>query len=486
MKSSLLSKIGLIFLLLTMSVTLWKCSGEEISAERKPKVKIDMPKILARDTLKVIISYGPTNYFLYRGQPMGFHYELMKRFAEYLDVELKVVIAENLDQFIKMLNRGEGDIIAHNLTITKNRKRKVAFSEEHTPTQQVLVQKMPKKWRKMPMYRIKEQLILSVHELEGDTVHVRKNSAYFERLKFLSHEIGGDIHIDTVAGDVTTEELIEWVSKGKIGLTAADEDIAKINKTYLQNLFIDTQVSLLQRNAWALRKNSPKLMDTLNHWIKKIKRKPTYNIVYNKYFNDRKGFVQRLGSDLFALETGNISRYDEIIKEYADKIDWDWKLLASLVYAESQFNRKAQSWAGAKGLMQLMDPTAEQYNVSNPLDPRQNVSGGTRYLKDLGEFWKDIPDSLERRKFILASYNVGQYHVRDAQRLAEKYDKDPKKWDGSVGKYLKLKSKPDYYNDDVVKYGYCRGEEPVSYVKAIFYIYRHYSKLTEEQEEKAG
>ena len=165
-----------------------------------------------------------------------------------------------------------------------------------------------------------------------------------------------------------------------------------------------------------------------------------------------------------------------MIKQYANAINLDWRLLSSQIYQESKFDSKTKSWAGAKGLMQLMHNTAKQFGITNLYDPESSLKAGTRYLEYLKGRWEHIEDSTERMKFILASYNAGPNHIKDAQRLAEKKGKDTHDWEIVSDFVLKL-SNPKYYNDPVVKYGYCRGEEPYYYVREILNRYQHYKKF---------
>ena len=158
-------------------------------------------------------------------------------------------------------------------------------------------------------------------------------------------------------------------------------------------------------------------------------------------------------------------------------MEWDWRLLASQAYQESRFNPAARSWAGATGLLQLMPRTAQQFGVTNPLDPEDNLRGGVRFLQWLKDYWaKRIPDEGERLKFVLASYNTGQGHVEDAQRLAEKHGGDPQRWE-DVSYWLLQKSKQQFSNDPVVKFGFCRGIEPVTYVSLIMDRFDHYRQF---------
>ncbi len=460
--------------------TLGSCgSGDKTGQENREieEVDTDLPEIKERDTLKAITHYGSTSYFLYRGRPMGYEYELVRLLADDLGLNLEIVIADNLDKEIEMLKKGRGDMIIHGLTVTQERKKQITFTEPHTTTHQVLVQKKPENWRQMKVHEIREQIISDPMELIGKKVHVRKNSSYYARLQNLEEELGGDIDIVEMPGDMTTEDLIKMVAKGKISYTVADHNIASINQTYYQDLDIDVRLSLSQRIAWAVRESSPKLLKEVNEWIGMMKQNVDYYVIYNKYFENYKAYSRRIKSDFFSLETGRISRYDDIIKAYADSIGWDWRLVSSMIYQESGFDPKTKSWAGARGLMQLMPATAREVGVSNLYSPEASVKAGTRYISYLREQWKSIQDSSERVKFILASYNVGIYHVRDAQRLAEKNNEDPQDWT-VIRKYLLKLSNPDFYNDAVVKYGYCRGEEPYYYVKEILERYEHYKKFT--------
>jgi membrane-bound lytic murein transglycosylase F len=74
---------------------------------------------------------------------------------------------------------------------------------------------------------------------------------------------------------------------------------------------------------------------------------------------------------------------------------------------------------------------------------------------------------------VLASYNVGLGHVQDAQRLAIKYGQDANQWP-IIAHYLEMLMQPEFYNDEVVKYGYCRGTDPVHYVLAVETYWTHY------------
>lgn len=316
-------------------------------------------------------------------------------------------------------------------------------------------------------------------ELIGKTISVRQKSSYFKRIRNLSKEIGGKINIDTLNGNYSTDRIIEMVAEGKIKYTIADNNLAIINASYKPILDISMPISFSQRAAWAVRPGSTELLKTVNEWILKERNSLEYNVIYNKYFKNKRSFKKRVKSDFYSLNNNQISKYDDLIKMGAKKLGWDWRLLASQIYQESQFDPKATSWAGAGGLMQLMPGTAADLGVKNKNNPHESIKAGTTYLRQIYEDFSDIKDTLQRVKFTLAAYNCGYYHVRDAERLADHKGLKKNKWDNNVEQTILSLSFPENYKKSFIKYGYVRGREPHTYVKQIFKRFAHYKNFIE-------
>ena len=440
----------------------------------------DLAEIEERGTLRAITSYGPLSYFIYRGEPLGFEYELISRFADSLGLEVDIIPAYDIAEMLDLLESGEGDVIAYRLSITAERRERVAFSDAVTSTRQMLVQPKPDDWRSRPRHVTEQYLIRRPYELAGREIHVRSASAYVTRLQNLAREIGDAIDIVEAPPEFTTEQLIEAVHNREIPLTVADENIARITGSYYRNVDVETPISLAQRTAWAVRPESTELRARINDWLAEEKRHADFHVIYRRYFDTPRGFRTRLDDEAFSPSGGSISPWDDIFREVAREIDWDWRMLVALAYQESRFNPNARSWAGAVGLMQLMPATAREHGASSLTNPRQSIEAGARYLAWLDETWKrDIEDDETRLRFVLASYNVGRGHVQDARRLAEHYGHDPDSWD-RVADYLVKKMDPDYYNHELVNFGYARGTEPVNYVRNILRLYRRYVQFTEE------
>ena len=416
----------------------------------------DLQQIKDSGELVVLTLYSSTSYFNYRGQEMGFQYELSEQFAKSLGVKLRVVVARNVQGLINKLLAGEGDIIAYNVPITKELKDSLIYCGEEVITHQVIVQRAGGKTKPLT----------DVTELIGKDVYV-KPGKYYDRLVNLDKELGGGIHIHKVTNDsISVEDLITQVSQGKIPYTVADNDVAKLNTTYYPNLNIDLAVSFDQRASWAVRKTSPLLGEAATKWHQENITSPAYQASSKRYFEISKRTPH---GSILSVKDGKISHFDTLFKKYAKEIDWDWRILASLAYTESNFDTTAVSWAGAKGLMQLMPRTARAMGVppGKEQNPEESIKAAVKYIAATSRSFNAIKNENERMKFVLAAYNAGIGHVLDAMALAEKYGKNKYVWDNSVDDYILLKSNEEYFNDPVCKNGYFRGVETYNFVKEV-------------------
>jgi len=418
--------------------------------------------------------YNSIDYFIYRGQPLGYSYELMKAFAQYIGVDLEVHLTDDIEKAQQELQQNKTQLLGLQLTVTQKRKQKMQFSLPIGETHQVLVQRKPEHWRRMTRKALNDSLIQKPLELAEKKVYVQSGTSFVPRLYHLIEEIGDTIYVEESKDDVET--LIEEVSEGKIDYTIADANVAKVNETYYPNIDVHVPISFEQNLAWAVALGSDSLLLYLNKWLQSKQYKRYVASVARKYFKQLKSRAYH-NSTYLSLNGNRISVYDKTIKQAAERIHWDWRLLASLIYEESRFNPEAESWAGAKGLMQLMPRTAKRFGISDSSSAKDQIFAGVKFIEWINNQIKTtVPDSTERLGFILAAYNCGLGHVLDAMSLAEKYGKDKTKWE-AVSYYLYRKSNPKYYNDKVVKYGYCRGQDAVYYANNIMSRYEEYKKV---------
>jgi len=431
-------------------------------------------EIQERGKLIATTDYNSTDYFIYRGEPMGFQYEKLKMFAAYLGVDLEINVAANIDEAFRTLEEGKSDVIAMGLTVTLNRSEKVDFTQPFFQTRQMLVQRKPANWRKMRTWDdIEKSLIRNPIDLAGKTVIVQKSSAHKERLKNLSEEIGWPILIgeDPV---YEVEQLVESVANGEIEYTVCDEHMAGFFEKQYPDIDIRTAISFPQNIAWAVGQDSDSLLIAINEWLSEDNNSYASKHLIDKYFNSsRTAFMAK--SEAVSFNGKKISQYDEILRNISRQHDFDWRLVASLVYQESQFKPDARSWSGAFGLMQMMPATAILFGIDSTASEFEQLETGIQYLRLLDrELPEEISDPDERIKFILAAYNLGIAHVFDARRLAAKNGKNPDVWTGNVDYYILNKSNPVYYKDSVVRYGYANGKEAYNFVKEVLDRFEHY------------
>lgn len=476
---TLLLNIALYFtcLLIAAACVMEKDNQKAVVFQRM-SVDLDLPDILKKGKLTVLAENSSTSYFIYRGKKMGFEYELLKLFAEEIGVDLEIKIVKNLDSLIVMLNRGDGDLIACNYTITNDRNKEISFTEPFIQTQQVLIQRKPEGWEKMKEKEWKAQLLHDPTELAGKEIHVWKNSSYYQRLIHLQEEIGETIHIQGVGGNIGGEELIEMVSTGLIDYTIAEENVARVNRGFYDNIYSGPDLSVKQKIAFGLRKTSYLLKSKFDEWLKHIMKKPVFRYINKKYF-EMGSITHNYLKDNTTLDGSRISPYDEIFKKYAKEIGWDWRLMASIAYQESKFNPNALSFGGAYGMMQFMPNTGPHYGVYPDSPPEVQIAGGSKKMKADENFWRQIPDDLQRKKFAIASYNAGRGHIQDAQRLAKKHGMNHLQWDGNVEEMLLNLSKQEYYQDEVVRNGMLRGTTTYNYVRHVFERYNEWAAVYE-------
>lgn len=411
-----------------------------------------LERIQETGAITVLTRNNAHSYYIYRDTPMGFEYDLAKAFAEYMGVQLKMV-TPRWDSLIKSLNSGKGDFIASSMTITPSRENLVDFSFSYMDIQQYVIAHKSD-------YQIK-----AMEDLAGRVLHVRRGTSYEERLRELK-ERGLNIKIK-FHDDTPTEELIRMVAEREIDITIADSNVALLNRRYYPDVRMLFSISEPQHIGWAVKKGEKELLDQINRFFGKMKQERRLTRIYKKYYSaveffdyvDLKKYHHRLKTRL--------PKYGDIIKRASTEHGFDWRLITAVIYQESHLDPKARSNTGVRGIMQLTQTTAKEMGVNNRLDPVQSISGGVKYLKKLYDRYEEI-QGFDRMLFTLAGYNVGPGHILDARKIARQKGLDPNRW-SSLEQTLPLLRQPKFYKDTT--YGYCRGTEPVHFVRRVLTYY---------------
>lgn len=439
-----------------------------VSCQRhSQQLNLDEAHVVLPDTLRVGMINSPTTYFDYRGTPMGYDYDMMNKFANSEKLRFEVLVGGTVSEMMEWLDTGKIDLLASPVPMTAEFRERAILCGPKMANCQVLVQ------------REGNDMIKDVTELVGRVIDVQNDSRYFYRMKNLNEELGGGITIRTLDRDtVSDDDLMSMVWKGEIPMTVVDSDVAEAAVSYYPGLDISLKVSLDQYSRWAVASEAKGLAKVLDSWfaddendISQIYSK-YYRLSKNSFYDDDFNGITDLGKLTF--NGGHISPYDDIFKHAASQSGFDWRLIAAIAYVESHFNINVKSWAGALGIMQVMPRTARSmgYSPDEMMDPMKCVDVAVKTLISLDRMLaKRVSDSTERLNFILAAYNSGPGHISDAIALADKYGLDPTVWERNVEESIIMKSKPAFYRDPVVKNGYFRGRETVSFVKKVQTVY---------------
>jgi membrane-bound lytic murein transglycosylase F len=417
----------------------------------------DLAKIRERRALRLLTRNSAATYFLWRGKLMGFEYELAREFARKHDLRLDVIVPKHGEDMFKMLVEGRGDLIAAAVSPTEARSEMgIAFSRPYNHASYVVV---------APSNATGLQ---SVEDLAHRTVHVRRNSAQWDVLRNL-RDSGVPLTLLAAAEELEIEELIDGVADQRYDLTVTASHILDIELTWRTDVKAAFPLGQPVPLCWAVRASNPQLLAAIDEFIEEEYRGLTYNVLYSKYFEDPRRIrrhIEYRGGD------GSLSPYDALVQRYADEYGFDWRLIVALMYQESEFDPAARSFAGAVGLLQVLPRTAADLGLTDLENPETNIRAGLSYLAWVRDRFEDHLPVRDRMWFTLAAYNVGTGHVSDARRIASEEGLDPDKWFDNVERAMLLLSRPEYA--ERVQHGYCRGAEPVHYVRDIRSRYEAY------------
>ncbi len=418
----------------------------------------DLDAIRKRGVLRVAMPNNSSSYFLYRGQPVGFQYELAQQLAKKLGVRLEAVAPVQQRDVGRLLFDGRVDLIAATLAITEERAKQGMFSR--------------------PLFRVNEVLvqpagappIRNLQELAGAQIHVRRTSSYWTTLEEIGSTVPG---IEVLAADegLETEQIIEQVGVGTVPLTVADSHILERLLTHRDDVQGSIILGADKPLAYAMRHDQPLLLEAVNTFVDETAGSAQFNKLYKRYFQDSRR-IRKMQA--VTPEPGQLSPYDDLVRKYARQYGLDWRFIVAQMYQESLFDPEAESWVGAKGLMQVMPATAREmnYDPDQLNDPEIAIAAGVEYLHKMLQYFDPALPLEERLHFALASYNAGYGHIIDARRLARDVPKDRNIWIDHVDHAIVLLEQPEYA--EVARHGYCRGSEPHTYVRNIAGFYEAY------------
>ncbi len=417
----------------------------------------DLGGITERQFLRILTVHNPLFFSFDGAKQKGIVAELAKMFEDHLAEEIGrvksptvVVIPVGRDELLPGLIEGRGDVVMGNLTITPARQKQVDFGP--------------------PLHQDVDELVItgpavgnieSFDDLVKTGLYVRRSSSYFEHLLALNAErkTQGKKPIPVTEANENLEDydLLDMVNAGVIRAIVVDSHKATFWEQVFENIEVHRDLSVHSGNqiAWAIRKGSPVLMKSITAFGNTVKKGSLLgNIVLKRYLGNTRWIKNALASE-------DRKRYEqtiEFIKQYADRYEFDWLMIAAQAYQESRFDHSKRSSAGAVGVMQLLPSTAADKAVSIPdiSTLENNIHAGVKYLNWLREtYYADEAISpLNRVLFSFAAYNAGPGNMKRARRRAKKLGFDPNRWFANVeiGMYRAVSGEPASYVRNIYKY----------------------------------
>ncbi len=422
---------------------------------------------------------SPNTYYLDDDkQAAGLEYDLIQLFIKHLNdgTELKLTVANNINQVIPAVLNKKADIAAADVTITDGRKQIIDFSNPYQDVQQVVVynsQKLKDDKKKAPK---------NLKDLAGRLITVPAGTSFVERLIKLKPKQAGLIWQERL--HVGSEQLLQELEQGDIDYTIADSHLVSIMQNYYPNLSIAFALGEPEKIAWAMPKNAnPELQLKVNAFFSKIKKNGTLRNLIDRYHGNAKR-LKPVDVKAFLIRSRTLlPKYKRLFQQAQEITDLDWRLIAAISYQESHWDTFNTSPTNVRGLMMLTEDTADLMKVSDRLDPKQSIPAGAKYINLLKDTIPDRVPEPDRTFLALASYNIGYAHVEDARVLAQRLKMNPDRW-ADVKKTLVMLNDPTYYVN--AKYGYCSGGAPVIFVESIRSYYNILARFEPSYDDKAS
>ena len=403
-----------------------------------------------KDTLKVLLNFHASDYFIYKGTPIGFQYDLLKELGKSLGKPVDISVCSDFDSIYKEVFKNNYDIIALDFRRWGMVTPLLALSYPHSFTYPVIIGR-----KDLPFNQ--------------DTIKNLYVPTYYHH--FMTMNLIEEKNFKLVyQKEYNSEELFDLLQDKEIDYMVCDYNLAVTLLPFYSSLKILDPIGPTYERSWVLNKKNIGLNKEINNWLVEFSKTSKYSRLIKKYFSPRSTVI----NNSFTKSTRHtISPYDHLIKKYAHKYDLDWRFIAAIMFQESKFQEGLVGLGGSYGLMQMMPATMEKFGIDETSSEEEHIAAGTKYIYVISKSFDNITNIKEKFHFVAASYNAGRGHVLDAQRLCEKYQENSTQW-ACVSKYLILKSKKEYANDPVVKSGFFPGKHAVRYAQEVMDRYDAY------------
>lgn len=419
----------------------------------------------AEGVLHVITRNAPTIYYEDQDGPTGYDYELAHRFAEHLGVELRVRLVPGNADILQVLDRGYAHIGFTGLAINEEWDGRFQTIGNGLTSESIVI--YHRDLSRPADFQALTETATTLH-VAGDSNHIRHLQA--QSVSETLPEI--EVHPGLDAAGV-----LERVEDGRFTAAVIDANELALNHVYFPNVMRAFSMAREEDIAWLFPvRHDDSLVLAAQAFLDELRDNGTLAQIRERFYGhlDRLNYVGARTFDLHVEE--RLPEFKPFFQQFGDEFGVDWRLLAAIGYQESNWRPDAVSPTGVRGLMMLTLNTAKYIGVDNRLDPVESISGGARYFRRVHARISDQVPEPDRTWFALASYNVGSGHLEDARQLTKNAGRDPDRW-MDVKEFLPLLSQKEWYSQ--TRFGYARGNEPVTYVQNIRRYYDVLARLHE-------
>jgi membrane-bound lytic murein transglycosylase MltF len=432
----------------------------------------DFDEMIKHKVVRVGVTFNRSFYFIDKGVQRGVVYDYGRLIEDKINEKLKsgnvkvhvFFVPMVREKLLSALVDGKVDVVAGHLTITPEREKVVDFSDPTRTNVNEIVVSGPG-----------TPELTSVDELSGQRLFIRKSSTYYQNLMMLNERLQASgkapVIIEAAPENLEDDDLLEMVNAGLIPAIIVDDYLAKFWKKVFTGIVLNEKAAISTGSnlGVAIRKNNPQLKAALNQFMGKYGLGTAFGDQIERRYLISTTYARNAASE---AERKKFIALVQLFRNYGDKYNLDFLLMAAQGYQESRLDQNARSPVGAIGIMQVMPATGAELKVGDITLLEPNIHAGVKYMRQvLDANFKDAPmDTLNKGLFTFASYNAGPGRVRQLRREAEKRGLDPNIWFGNVEQIASERI----------------GRETVTYVSNIYKYYVAYRLVVEENERRAA
>jgi len=432
-----------------------------------------LSEVYQRGVLRVAVVVNPSVYWPEPNAIKGFEYDLVEKYAHSQNLKTYYQVVNTRKQLLRAINLNTADVAISGHTVMFQKERSKGYASYLDPNY------LERSLTTVDIFPATAQVLYNsnflpegkklknIEQLQGLNITVAKGSPYAKLVQSWKQQ-WPNIKWHEQSGH--SIDLLRLLDEGLTDIVILPSTEVRINEVYFPDVDIAFDASAQLPIVWELGiDRDDSVLKNINGYISQMQDSGELAIMIERYFGHLDQGPYYVNPQRFEkLIKTRLTQYMPLFKKSATDNEIDWRLLAAISHQESHWRANAISPTGVRGLMMLTRTTALEVGFKDRIKPQNSIEGGARYIKKLTRLISKEINEPDRTWFTLAAYNVGLGHLTDARKLCKQIGKNPNEWI-DVKECLPLLVDPIWHEQ--TKYGYARGNEPVTYVQNIRQYY---------------